>query len=372
MEIFFLLFIFFYALLLWSMERHWQLKRTSNSDGEYGASTALLIPFRNEGEHLPGLLFNLEDRLSSSQEVVFIDDGSTDDSAAMVWDFLKKRNRTHWVLLRSAGAGKKAALTTGVHYTQAEIILTTDADCLLPHEWVRSMTRSFQQSEIQLVAGPVMAIAGSGFFTRFQQIEWGSILLVAQYLFAIGSPLMCSGANLAYRRSAFLAVEGYSGNDMYPSGDDEFLLRKIVQHFGVQSVNFFKDKEVLVQTQPAVSWSAFIQQRVRWAGKGRIHRSFGHALSAGLAFFLATVKLATLLLLFGSVGQKLMFLFFWVLKVLIERRVLGKVLADFHRSHPLYYYIGTSFLHPLYVIWVGIGAISGKYTWKGRNNQFKF
>lgn len=372
MEIFFLLFIFFYALLLWSMERHWQLTRTSNFGGEYLASTVLLIPFRNEAEHLPRLLFNLENILHSSQEVVFIDDGSVDSSAAMVSDFLKKRNLSHWVLLKSAGAGKKAALTTGVHYSQAEIILTTDTDCLLPHDWVRRMTWSFQQSEIQLVAGPVMTIGESGFFTRFQQIEWGSILLVTRYLFAIGSPLMCSGANLAYRRSAFIAVGGYSGNEMYPSGDDEFLLKKIVQYFGVQSVNFFKNKEVLVRTQPAVSWSAFIQQRVRWAGKWRLHRSFGHTLSAALAFLLATVELATLLLLFGSISQKLTFLFFWGLKVLIERRVLGKVLADFHRSHPIYYYIGTSFLHPIYVIWVGIGAISGKYTWKGRNNQFKF
>ena len=372
MEIFFLLFIFLYALLLLSMKRHWQLKQTSNSNGEYGASTALLIPFRNEAEHLPKLLLNLKKILHSSQEVVFIDDDSADDSAAMVWDFLKKRNLNHWVLLKSAGPGKKAALTTGVQYSQAEIILTTDADCLLPHDWVRRMTWPFQQSETQLVAGPVMTVGGSGFFSRFQQIEWGSILLVTRYLFSIGKPLMCSGANLAYRRSAFLAVKGYSDNEMYPSGDDEFLLKKVVQHFGVQAAMYLNDKEVLVETQPAANWSAFVQQRVRWAGKWRLHRSFVNSLSSASAFFLATVELATIMLLFGSIGPKLVFLFIWVLKILIERRVLGKVLADFYRSHPIYYYIGTSFLHPIYVVWVGLGTISGKYTWKGRNNQFKF
>jgi biofilm PGA synthesis N-glycosyltransferase PgaC len=372
MEIVYLLFIFFYGLALWSMERLWRRERTSISNKEYGASKVILIPFRNETKHLPRLLINLADVIPSSQEVVFIDDGSTDDSYAIISGFIRKQNLSRWVLLKSAGIGKKAALTTGVDYTQAEIILTTDADCILPPDWVRSMSRPFEQPETQLVAGPVMAVGRNGFFARFQQIEWGSILLLTNCLFSVGRPLMCSGANLAYRKSAFIAVQGYSGNEMHPSGDDEFLLKKIVRHYGVRALAYLKEKEVLVETQPAASWSSFVQQRVRWASKWRLHRSAGHALSAGLAFLLAIFEFASIPLLFGSMTMKLIFLLFWSAKILIEKRVLSKVLADFHLSQPLPYYIGTSFLHPIYVILVGIRVVSGNYSWKGRNHKTSF
>src|SRR5690554_661218 len=120
MEFFYLLFILFYPMALWSMERHWRRKRTYTSHKEYGGTKAILVPFRNEAEHLPRLLINLEKILPSLQEVVFIDDGSTDDSAAMVSVFIRERNFSHWVLVQNSGVGKKAALTTGVHFTQSE------------------------------------------------------------------------------------------------------------------------------------------------------------------------------------------------------------------------------------------------------------
>ena len=370
MEAFYLLFILLYVLLLWSMERRWLQKGAPVSDLVYKGKVALLVPFRNEAEHLPGLLTHLERLHYPLAQLIFIDDDSSDDSAGMVSDFIRERNLSSWVLLKSRGIGKKAALTTGVHFAQADIILTTDADCMLPPDWVQRMVQAFTQPEIELVAGSVITGSASGFFARFQQIEWASILLLTKYLFSTNRPLMCSGANLAYRKSAFLTVEGYSGNDMYPSGDDEFLLKKIVGRFGKQAVTYLHEREVLVETRSLASWSAFIQQRIRWAGKWRLHRSWSHALSAALAFGLAVVQLASLILLFGSREQALVFLVFWAIKTGVERRVLGEVLAVYHIQPSFHQYLASSFLHPIYVVLVGIRAIRGKYTWKGRRSNF--
>lgn len=372
MEFVYLFFILCYALLLWSLRKHWRQEGTFIAKEEFGASKTILVPFRNEAEHLPRLLVNLLHIAPCSQEVIFIDDSSTDGSSAIVSDFIRKENLNHWVLLQSAGLGKKAALTTGVQYTQAEVILTTDADCSLPPDWVRRMTRAFDQPNIQLVAGPVMAVGGTGLFARFQEIEWSSILLVTNYFFSTNRPLMCSGANLAYRRSAFTAVQGYLGNEIHPSGDDEFLLKKIVRHFGGPAVLYLKDKDLLVATQAAASWSSFIHQRVRWAAKWRVHRSVFHASSAILAFLLAIFEIASVQLLFGSMIPKLVFFFFWSVKILIERKVLGDVLAGFGLSYPLRLYMATSFLHPVYSVLVGIRGVSGKYSWKGRNHKTSF
>lgn len=354
------------------MKVHWREQKGEVLREGFRGKTAILIPFRNEAEHLPGLLINLEKILPDSQEVLFIDDASTDGSARRVASFIRDRKNNHWVLLENAGKGKKAALTTGVNFTQANIILTTDADCLLPDHWVDHMTQAFYNHDTQLAAGPVVTVAQAGFFRGFQQIEWAGILLMTKYLFSRNSPLMCSGANLAYRRAAFVAVEGYRENDMHLSGDDEFLLKKIIQKYGRKSVTYIQDGEALVKTVPQPTWAAFIQQRVRWASKWRLHRSGGHALSAVLAFALAFIEISTVLLLIGSVGPWLVFFVFWTVKVGMEKNVLGKVLGDYGMRQSLSCFIRTSFLHPAYVILVGIRAISGKYSWKGRKNQSRF
>ena len=82
------------------------------------------------------------------------------------------------------------------------------------------------------------------------------------------------------------------------------------------------------------------------------------------------VSLAVIVLLFGTREQKLVFLIFWAGKIGVEKRILQEVLATFRINLSFYRYVGSSFLHPIYVVLVGILAIPGKYSWKGRNNRF--
>jgi len=370
MELFYLLLILSYVLLLWSLKQHWLEKNGSPCHRDFRGKITVLVPFRNEAEQLPRLLLNLEEVCPDAQEVIFVDDASTDGSAPLISDFIEERKQGLWVLLVNAGVGKKAALTTGVNYTDADVVLTTDADCILPEFWIDHMTKPFYDDKMQLVAGPVLTVTRDGFFSRFQQIEWASILLMTKYLFAIERPVMCSGANLAYRKSAFVAVEGYLGNEMHPSGDDEFLLEKIIQKYGVDSVTYVQAVEALVKTQPLSTWAGFLQQRIRWAGKWRLHGPTS-ILPSVMAFVLASLEISTLFLLSGAAGAWLTFFVFWTVKVSIEKHVLGKVLADYQIGHSLSCFIKTSFLHPVYIILVGVRAIFGKYSWKGRDNDFK-
>jgi hypothetical protein len=118
------------------------------------------------------------------------------------------------------------------------------------------------EAEVHLVAGPVISSGQSGFFDRFQQIEWASILLVTQAGFSLGNPIMCSAANMAFRKSSFLQVNGFEGNDHIPTGDDEFLLKKTVRHFGAVSARYMNDRNVLVKTRPHAKWSELFSQRI--------------------------------------------------------------------------------------------------------------
>src|SRR5690606_31970236 len=207
MSVFYLGFISLYSFLLLIMKRKWKQEEwIFPSLHQNGLKIAVLIPYRNESVHLPRLLSNVLAVSLPGTEVIFVDDHSDDGSQTIVREFIAAHNLKLWKMMDNTGRGKKSALTTAINSTDAEIILTTDADCILPHNWVRGISGLFIRDCVQMVAGPVMTVSGKGFFSNFQQIEWASILLVMRSAFSLGRPLMASGANLAYRRSAFCAV----------------------------------------------------------------------------------------------------------------------------------------------------------------------
>lgn len=363
---FYLLWTASYFVLLSLMAKKWpQLKPKDQIKVELPPVT-LLIPFRNELENIENLAQELRKINYPHLKIILIDDQSEDGSFSILQERFQSDFRIK--ILQSPAVGKKKAIEFGVKAAESELILCSDADCTFPQNWVNQMIAPFANPKIQLVAGPVLSYGKSSFFERFQQIEWSSILLVTQYFFNKNQPTLCSAANLAYRKSAFEAVGGYENNWQYPSGDDEFLLKKISRHFGGQSCIYLPFADNLVLTKPQPSLAALISQRVRWAGKWRIHRDFSHAFSAVLSFVAQLVWLGSLALLGFGIWGVMTFLTVWFGKVLAERFALGKVLTDLGSEFHVVDFLKTGIIHPLYVIFVAFGAIRGKFTWKGRSN----
>lgn len=329
---------------------------------------SILVPFRNEFENLPKLFSSLLALNHRHFEVVFIDDHSEDEGLKLLQKLIVENERLdiRFSIIQNRGQGKKEAIETGIHTAIGEIVLTTDADCLLPSNWIEAYLVSFKDRNIQFLAGPVMSREQSNYLEVFQQIEWGSILLLTQYGFALDKPFMCSAANMGYRKEAFLKVGAYTGNKAYLSGDDEFLLKKITQAYGGGATGYLQGN--MVWTKAESTWKMLYEQRARWASKWRLHASFSHALLALIPFLIQLFFLGSLALCsLGWLGL-LVFFYLWSVKILIERKVLGRVLKDFGLHHKIKYYFLTSICHPFYVLNVGMQAAFGKIQWKGRNS----
>jgi glycosyltransferase involved in cell wall biosynthesis len=92
---------------------------------------SLVIPVYNEEETLPPLYDAIGQAMSSvgvSWEVVFVDDGSTDSSLAILRD-LAARNPDHLrVVVFRRNFGQTAAISAGLDHSQGEIIVLLDAD----------------------------------------------------------------------------------------------------------------------------------------------------------------------------------------------------------------------------------------------------
>jgi biofilm PGA synthesis N-glycosyltransferase PgaC len=326
---------------------------------------SLLIPLRNEEENIEPLFAEFTKIDHPSLEILLIDDQSEDATWSLIQVGAQTDARVK--VLLSPGVGKKAAIEFGVKQAASELILCSDADCRFPADWVSIMTGPFIDPEVQLVCGPVSSTEDASFFDRFQQIEWASILLVTQLFFSIKRPMICSAANMAYRKSAFQAVGGYEQDRHLLSGDDEFLLKRIAAKFGSASCLYLSHVGEPVLTKAQKTFSDLLNQRIRWAGKWKLHQDWRHALAALGTLMAQLIWLGSVVLLgLGAYGA-LAFILVWVWKIWAESRTLRRILFTM-KDISLKDQVATGVLHPFYVILVAAGTLRGKFHWKGRAN----
>ena len=193
---------------------------------------SIVVAARNEEKSIEQCLQALlqQSYPAKKYEIIVVDDGSKDKTAAIVSSFTDRLPGVHLLSLpyddNRETDRKSLALASGIAQANGEIILTTDADCIVPPRWIEIMVSHFQENVV-FVAGPVAEQASTSFFSRLEQLEFLGLITTAAGLIGSGKPIICNGANLAYRKSAFIAVEGF-GN-MRSSNDDESLMNRMVQ-----------------------------------------------------------------------------------------------------------------------------------------------
>ncbi|MDP2187714.1 MAG: glycosyltransferase [Sphingobacteriaceae bacterium] len=359
---------FGYLLLFATLGYYWLRKEQDYAPLSPLPPLSLVIAIRNEAANLPALFQHLHQLSYPSLEVLLVDDHSEDESLQLLQQAVQDAlvAGKDWRLLQATGQGKKAAISTALAVAKGEIIVTTDADCSFGTDWLERLTAPFTNDKIQLSAGPVMSAPLPEYvLNTFQQVDWASILLVTRLSFSIGSPFMCNAANMAYRKSAFEQVNGYHGNNHFLSGDDEFLLKKIISTYGKASAKYSHQPQLLVRTQPQKSWAEFLSQRARWASKWRSH-DFKHVLVAAMpSFVLLLYLLSPFLLLLGKAGG-LAFAGLWVMKIVSEYWVVAAVMRSFGIRFNLAQMIIASCMHPFYALATALTIGQKNWEWKGR------
>ncbi len=89
---------------------------------------SVVVPGLNEAESLPTLAAEIRDALGDTDyELIFVDDGSTDDSWQVIEDLHAADSRVRGIRLRS-NFGKAMALSAGFERARADIVVMMDAD----------------------------------------------------------------------------------------------------------------------------------------------------------------------------------------------------------------------------------------------------
>lgn len=99
-------------------------------DGDRAPDISLVIPVYNEERNLPVLAEEIRaalEPLGSPYEVLFVDDGSTDTSLAVLTG-LAQQDRRLRILRQPRNAGQSAAMDAGFRHARGGIVVTLDAD----------------------------------------------------------------------------------------------------------------------------------------------------------------------------------------------------------------------------------------------------
>lgn len=355
--------IIIYCFFLIKVIYHWKkISPDSNVPKVGKEAITVLIPARNEANHILSLLTFILEQIEKGDQVIVIDDHSSDDTSTMVKSFIQN-HRTEDVKLIQLyeNEGKKVAISTGVKAARNNLIACVDADCIPGSEWLASVRKRLTTGHTKLLSGPVMCYEGN-ILEEFQRYELAALVGIGGVAIQYNKPMMMNGANMAFKRDVFIEVDGYTGNESIATGDDEFLMRKIYSRYP-DGVQFYKTEKYCVKTKAFTNLSSLIHQKKRWASKW--NKGGNGKIALFILIFYLILLYGCYQFLLGNLGWKT-YLAGFLLKGWIDGYLVHSVLRTYSMRIRIIPFVISEILYPFYAILIAILANFGSYSWKGR------
>ena len=332
---------------------------------------SVLIPARNESANIVQTLASLAKQTypPDNFEVIIIDDRSTDGTAETVEAFIRESRLTHFRLISHDGQPdrptfKKDALAHAITFSTGEIIMTTDADCQVQPDWIAGTVRQFDE-KTGMVAGLITfdPNSESTLFHKLQTLEFAGLVFAGVGANGNRYPLICNGANLAYRRAAFEAVGGFAGHAHIPSGDDDLFMQYLHHHTNWQ-VRYNLDPATINYTQPVDTLRQFINQRARWGSKSREYPGALTFVFLLIVYLFYVMMLGLPMLWLSGLISGQLALNLVVLKIFPEYLVIRRALDVLQRQDLLIYFFIAELAQIPYIVIAGFAGFFKLFRWK--------
>lgn len=327
---------------------------------------SVLIAFRNEEANILTLITALrkqeypEDKL----EIILVDDHSTDHSLEISKNAGKELPNFQIISLPDNLHGKKAAIRFGLSHVKGEILLLSDADCLPPPSWCRTMLNSFYDKETGLVLGPVILAPALTTFQKIQQLDYMSMLVSGAGSVGIGKEILAFGPNMAVRTSLYQSMIQGIRNDI-PSGDDMFVLERAKLNNNIR-IKFAKDEAAIVSSPPASSFNNFWNQRKRWVSKSGNYHDRDIIIVSIMVYLMNFTIFLSLILAISSLLPWWVFLIMIGTKTLFEYPLIREGAKFFKIRNAGWSFLLTQMFYFIYIVLVLPAGILAGYNWKNR------
>ena len=350
-------------------------------DRELPSRLSVVVPARNEAHAIVPCLDALQRQVlpaHTTLEIIVVDDQSSDATVARARRHLRtavsagvhdassdadpSQHQVH-TLPDVWGAGKEAAVAYGAAQATGRVVLVLDADCSPPPEWAATLAQACTP-EVPVACGPVRYdVDDERWMERFQALEFLGLNAYGAGTAGLGWPTICNGGNMAVHQTLVSALPDEQMAAHLAA--DELLL----QHVAYQtrkSVRYVWKETACVTTPPAPSWTAFWEQRKRWAHATRSYYAVPWLCTLGIFAVHAVLVGACLV---GTTDPDM-------LSQPAVTGLLAKMGADLllllPASHTVRHrdmmrsYIPASLLQLGYVVGAGLHGVFGAIRWKGR------
>lgn len=329
---------------------------------------SVLIAARNEENNIKNLLESLYNQSFSKElfEVIIVDDHSEDNTKKVINTFINNNKDLDIKLLSAERQGKKLAISQALHNASNDLIIVTDADCVLNNLWIESIVGFYQENNCKMILAPVLLSPAKNFFEKMQVLEHLSLIGSTAGSASIGFPVMCNGANMAYERKSALEVEKLRKDFYIPSGDDMFLLEQFVKNFGHENVKFLLSKSAIVKTKTCKTFKDFFRQRRRWVSKTKSYTSWKVILTALVVLFFNLSIISLFVSAFFIPALWSIYFLLTLLKFLIDYPLLKNITNFMNQGSLLKWSFPLEFVYPFYVVFTAFsGTIFTKIKkWK--------
>ena len=315
---------------------------------------SIIVPCRNEESHLPFLLDDLalQDYPGDLFEVLIVDDNSTDASSEIATTHGGIKNL---YVIKNSGTGKKSAIRTGVNVSSGQLIITTDADCRMKEKWLKTIDSFFSEHKPDMLIGPVQLENKSGFFGRFQEIEFLSLQGITAGTAYSENATMCNGANLSFKRESYL-IHSENMHDEITSGDDIFFLQSLKKEHR-SKIMWLESVEAMVTAAASTGIKEFLYQRKRWLSKGKAYDD-KYTIILAIVTFVTNMLIAALLL--ASLFYPALFIMLiaaFLIKAIPDFLILSNTSCRYGRRSLMKWFIPGAIIYPFYVLGVAIFSL---------------
>jgi cellulose synthase/poly-beta-1,6-N-acetylglucosamine synthase-like glycosyltransferase/peptidoglycan/xylan/chitin deacetylase (PgdA/CDA1 family) len=183
----------------------------------YYPDVSVVIPAYNEAAGIEATVLSMADSSYRGRiEIVVVDDGSADDTAAIAADL----DLPYVRVIRQANTGKPGALTRGIAEARSDILVLVDGDTIFQPDTLDYLIPPLAAPNVGAVSGNTKVGNRRGFLGRLQHLEYVMGFNLDRRLFDLLRTIpTVPGAIGAFRRAALTTVGGISTDTLAEDTD---------------------------------------------------------------------------------------------------------------------------------------------------------
>ncbi len=221
---------------------------------------SIIVPAYNEEVNAVSSLNNLLKQDYPNFNIIFVDDGSKDETYKRVCEALSENEKMR--IFTKPNGGKASALNFGIQHTNADYVVCIDADTKLYPNAVSLMMLHFldksSNENVGAVAGNVKVGNQINMLTKWQAIEYTTSQNFDRLAYAnINAITVVPGAIGAFKKAAIDEAGGFTTDTLAEDCDLTIRILKA----GYRIVN---ENKAIAMTEAPEKTKQFIKQRTRW------------------------------------------------------------------------------------------------------------